>query len=420
VTLQLATKPGINGANTLSIPKEWDATWFRHFLSNSLHGADVRNAIGANGIKITGNISTPYATISVGGASSPLTAPIIINPTAGFVSLTVNGNASTGSAELINGGDQATTTTGYNTAGPNDLVLTTTGFSVNSGGAVVFGTNNGIWNFAAIKGIALNGSSNSTGGISIGTRRVVTDAALTEAINIAAGGGVTIQTPASGAALTITQNIAAPGILVNGNTSSDGEGLRIDTQGTSGSFLQVYNSGTFCGYFGSARAQFGGGANLADLAVGANPGHNLVLGVNQIAVTIAAAGNVAIAAPSSALTTLTVNGQGGAGVANTFFLNPGTAGERGPTILAGSTGSTDLALIVNNAANSANLLLVTANGRVTVGVPAADGSMLTTATTLPNNSGALVGTLTNSPVTGNPTKWIAINDNGTIRRIPTW
>jgi hypothetical protein len=61
----LPTKPGINGANILSIPVEWDATWFRKLINNSLKGADVRNAIGANGIKVTGNIASPYATIGL-------------------------------------------------------------------------------------------------------------------------------------------------------------------------------------------------------------------------------------------------------------------------------------------------------------------------------------------------------------------
>jgi hypothetical protein len=37
-----------------------------------------------------------------------------------------------------------------------------------------------------------------------------------------------------------------------------------------------------------------------------------------------------------------------------------------------------------------------------------------------NNSAAAAGTLTNAPVAGNPTKWIPINDNGTIRNIPAW
>lgn len=37
-----------------------------------------------------------------------------------------------------------------------------------------------------------------------------------------------------------------------------------------------------------------------------------------------------------------------------------------------------------------------------------------------DGAGALTGTLTNSPVTGNPTKWLQTNDNGTIRYIPAW
>jgi hypothetical protein len=42
------------------------------------------------------------------------------------------------------------------------------------------------------------------------------------------------------------------------------------------------------------------------------------------------------------------------------------------------------------------------------------------ATTLNNNAGVGAGTLLNAPSAGNPTKWIAINDNGTTRYIPTW
>jgi hypothetical protein len=85
----LKTKPGINGANVLSIPNEWDAAWFRKFINNSLKGADVRNAIAGPGITITGNISSPYATISAtggggGGTISSITSTdgsiVITNP----------------------------------------------------------------------------------------------------------------------------------------------------------------------------------------------------------------------------------------------------------------------------------------------------------------------------------------------------
>ena len=37
-----------------------------------------------------------------------------------------------------------------------------------------------------------------------------------------------------------------------------------------------------------------------------------------------------------------------------------------------------------------------------------------------NNAAAAVGTLNNAPAAGNPTKWIAIDDNGTTRYIPAW
>lgn len=45
---------------------------------------------------------------------------------------------------------------------------------------------------------------------------------------------------------------------------------------------------------------------------------------------------------------------------------------------------------------------------------------LQTATTLTDNAAAQVATMTNGPAAGNPTKWIAINDNGTTRYIPAW
>lgn len=60
---------------------------------------------------------------------------------------------------------------------------------------------------------------------------------------------------------------------------------------------------------------------------------------------------------------------------------------------------------------------LTANGGITV----VGGSyLLTTNSALTNNAGSGVGTLTNAPDSGNPTKWIAIDDSGTARYIPTW
>lgn len=46
--------------------------------------------------------------------------------------------------------------------------------------------------------------------------------------------------------------------------------------------------------------------------------------------------------------------------------------------------------------------------------------LLQTSVALNNGAAAGAGTLTNAPVSGNPTKWIPINDNGTTRYVPSW
>ena len=47
-------------------------------------------------------------------------------------------------------------------------------------------------------------------------------------------------------------------------------------------------------------------------------------------------------------------------------------------------------------------------------------AMITTSVALVDGAAAQGGTLLNAPVAGNPTKWVAISDNGTQRFIPTW
>lgn len=49
-----------------------------------------------------------------------------------------------------------------------------------------------------------------------------------------------------------------------------------------------------------------------------------------------------------------------------------------------------------------------------------DTTMIRTGTAWANGAGANAGTLLNSPLAGDPTKWIPVNDNGTVRHIPAW
>lgn len=59
-------------------------------------------------------------------------------------------------------------------------------------------------------------------------------------------------------------------------------------------------------------------------------------------------------------------------------------------------------------------------GNVTAKLTDNTANLLASSVALTNAAGAAAGTLGNAPAAGNPTKWIQIDDNGTIRKIPTW
>lgn len=46
--------------------------------------------------------------------------------------------------------------------------------------------------------------------------------------------------------------------------------------------------------------------------------------------------------------------------------------------------------------------------------------LMSSSQALVNGAGVAAGTLANAPTAGDPTKWIRINDNGTVRNIPSW
>lgn len=102
-----------------------------------------------------------------------------------------------------------------------------------------------------------------------------------------------------------------------------------------------------------------------------------------------------------------------------------------PTVLAGSLLIYDATVGVwKNARLTAgsNIAITNADGSITIATSSSitadinnnTGRLIDSTVSLTNGAGALVGTLTNSPVTGNPTKWIPIDDNGTTRYIPAW
>ncbi len=119
--------------------------------------------------------------------------------------------------------------------------------------------------------------------------------------------------------------------------------------------------------------------------------------------------------------------QWGGGCTNVSFTSPGgafnfnpqggfvwqmyaTGGGTGGGLLPGANETFDIGSASVRVLNthSKNLIAYTA------------GALINSGVTLTDAAGGLTATLTNSPAVGNPTKWIQINDNGTIRKIPTW
>jgi hypothetical protein len=202
MAIVLASKPGITSASTLAIPKEWDATWFRSFINNQLKGGDVRNAVGANGIKVSGNISSPYATISGG------TAPMTIGPpTTAVTTLTVNGAATAAYLPSV-------LITAPNTASQSNGLQIKAGTNINDANLVLVKAD-GSFNYFAMLGDS-----------SWFFSRDVTHTVLSSN----AAGNVTISAPASGVAFTVNgvagANVASLFVQAP-NTSGQSNGIII-------------------------------------------------------------------------------------------------------------------------------------------------------------------------------------------------
>lgn len=60
------------------------------------------------------------------------------------------------------------------------------------------------------------------------------------------------------------------------------------------------------------------------------------------------------------------------------------------------------------------------SGSITANLRNNQTILLASSATLADGAALALGTLTNAPAAGDPTKWVSINDNGTTRYIPTW
>jgi hypothetical protein len=363
VPTALKTKPGINGANVLSIPKDWDATWFRKFINNSLKGADVRNAVGANGIVVSGTIASPYATISIGGSgpviipgpvtvngslavtgnltvtgSSTLTAPVVINSTAGQTSLTVNGAAGQSTIRSVAGvgGDGLDITPSPSGNAIGISLGTATGFN-----AIAIANSNGDF----IADILANGNFEMG---TVGATQLSFYTSNGTRVVISPAGNVTIAAPSSGSALTVDGTSSGVACFVNigaGAPLISSPGIAVVSPNGTQSSIAIAQSGAVSWYLYNP-------ASTSDFRI--NNG-------TSDRITLTAVGAVNILAPSS---TPAVFGE--------FSLNlgaPTTSGASNGLYVAAGTTSADNCAFFANAANSVGFVTIHGDGGVTIGNP---------------------------------------------------
>lgn len=258
--LPLKSKPGLTGASALSIPKEWDSAWFRGFINNLLKGADVRNAVGTNGVTVSGTIASPYATISFGGPAT-IVGPITINPPASGTgsSLTVNGAPGQEGAVFQGGaGGDAIEVLGSPVSGQSFGEFIAAGTTAADYALRVRNQASTV-DFFVLRG---NGQGTLGPNGSLG-------------LSWNAAGNMVIGSPTVGNALTVTGNNSSANLLING---SNPEGLRIATTAAGGSFIQLFNSATFMGYIGDASQEFVGGT-FGDLGIGCATASKITFGI---------------------------------------------------------------------------------------------------------------------------------------------
>jgi len=71
MALQLPPKPGLSNPVVRNVPDQWDAQWFRRFITDYLKFADARNAISPdNSVTIAGTLTGP-AQLSVAFGAVP-------------------------------------------------------------------------------------------------------------------------------------------------------------------------------------------------------------------------------------------------------------------------------------------------------------------------------------------------------------
>lgn len=105
-------------------------------------------------------------------------------------------------------------------------------------------------------------------------------------------------------------------------------------------------------------------------------------------------------------------------IANLYLLSAAVIGWNGDVSLARDAANT---LALRNGTSAQELRVYkTITGTVYKALLGDNNLIKIAGEAFTNGAGASIGTLTNAPAVGDPTKWIPIDDNGTTRYIPAW
>ena len=328
------------------------------------------------------------------------------------------------------------------TSGVNNVCI---GYQSASAGGNFTGGNNVFVGYGTAVG-ATTGNFNTAVGenaghaLTSGTENVLLGSGSGQAINT--GGGNVVIGYLSGPNISSGGNNTIVGLSAGGGIVTGGENVAIGTQAMSG----VADISGNVGIGQQALTQDQTGQNVA---VGYFAGNIISAGSGNIAVGYQAMGSAAAVAQNvsfnvcigeNAGAALASNAQGNVLIGkdvkgvSTGIDNVVIGNGAGSSI---GTGSFNLLLgfgqngypvnvPANNTSNYLNICDVLkgdmAAGPLAFSIPIsiASAQLAISTVALTNNAGAQIATITNGPIAGNPTKWVPINDNGTIRNIPAW
>jgi hypothetical protein len=227
-------------------------------------------------------------------------------------------------------------------------------------------------------------------------------------VTVNASGAVSIGPPAAGTALSVTSLVGAAAASFTDATNYT---------------LAITRAGTAAALNSSAGLAFGvNGVSGGAGTVSTSGAWSFPAATGANTVSIAASANnycLALTGNSTAATSFGMNIQAGTTAAD-YALRVLNYGASATFLRLAGDGSGILGPITWAAANNVTIAPPSSGDTLTVGPSATSGALIAASSALTNGSGASAGTLTNAPAAGNPTKWIKINDAGTIRAIPAW